>query len=337
MKCTAGELARYLDATLEGDSSVEIHGVSSPENARPSDLIYAEAEKHLARAAESQAQCVLAPVGARLQGKTVIETKDPKLAFAKAARFIIPKAASKGSIHRTAIVSRNARLESLVSVGPYVVIESGAEIGTGTIIEAYCCIGRGAKIGTDARLHPRVTIYPGVRLGNRVEVHAGAVLGGDGFGYVHGDGMHWKFPQVGRLEIGDDVEIGANTTIDRGSLETTQIAKGVKIDNLVQIAHNVEIGEHAIIAAQTGISGSSRVGNHAILGGQVGIADHCTIEESAVVGAQAGVPTGKTIPKGVTVWGTPARPLERFKEQYALFARLPDLVERVRKLEKSDE
>jgi UDP-3-O-[3-hydroxymyristoyl] glucosamine N-acyltransferase len=170
-----------------------------------------------------------------------------------------------------------------------------------------------------------------------VEVHSGAVIGSDGFGYVFGhasgEDRYWKFPQVGRIEIADDVEIGANTTIDRGSLETTQIAAGVKIDNLVQVAHNVRIGEHTVIAAQTGISGSSTIGKRAIIGGQVGIADHCKLEDGAIAGAQAGIPTGKTIRSGQIVWGTPARPLEKFKEQYAWFARLPELAERVRKLE----
>src|SRR4029077_9480400 len=162
---------------------------------------------------------------------------------------------------------------------------------------------------------------------------SGAVIGSDGFGYVFGEGRYWKFPQVGRVEIADDVEIGANSTIDRGSLESTQIATGVKIDNLVQIAHNVRIGEHTVIAAQTGISGSSTIGKHVLIGGQVGIADHCTLEDGAIAGAQAGIPTGKTIRRSQIVWGTPARPLEKFKEQYAWFARLPELAERVRKLE----
>src|SRR5262249_22263719 len=179
------------------------------------------------------------------------------------------------------------------------------------------------------------TLYPGVRLANRVVVHAGTVLGSDGFGYVFGEGKHWKFPQLGTLEIGDDVEIGANTTIDRGALDATQIGGGVKIDNLVQVAHGVRIGEHTIVAAQSGISGSSMLGKGVVLGGQVGVADHCHIEDGAVAGAQAGIPSHKRIRSGQAVWGTPARPLHKFKEQYAWFARLPELVERLRKLERA--
>lgn len=170
-------------------------------------------------------------------------------------------------------------------------------------------------------------------MANRVELHAGVVVGGDGFGYVFGEGRHWKFPQVGGIEIGDDVEIGCNTTIDRGSLDTTRIGNGVKIDNLVQVAHNVRIGEHTVIASQTGISGSSTLGKNVLVSGQVGIGDHCSIEDGALLGGQAGILNGKTIRGGQIVWGTPARPLDKFKAQYALFARLPKLEERVRKLE----
>jgi UDP-3-O-[3-hydroxymyristoyl] glucosamine N-acyltransferase len=194
-------------------------------------------------------------------------------------------------------------------------------------------LGRGARVGQDCRLHPRVTLYAGARLGNGVEVHSGAVIGGDGFGYVFAEGQHCKFPQIGSVEIGDDVEIGCNSTIDRGSLEATQIATGVKIDNLVQVAHNVRIGRNSVLAAQVGVSGSCTIGAQVLIGGQVGIAPHCTLEDDAIIGAQAGIPSGKTIRRGQTVWGTPARPFARFKEQYGWLSRLPELAERVRKLE----
>ena len=189
-------------------------------------------------------------------------------------------------------------------------------------------------VGRGSRLHPRVTLYAGVKIGERVVVHSGAVIGADGFGYVYGEGKHWKFPQVGTVEIGDDVEIGANTTIDRGSLGVTRIGRGVKIDNLVQVAHNVQVGEHSIVAAQTGISGSSVLGHHVISGGQVGIADRVHIEDGAILGAQAGIPTGKTIRAGETVWGTPARPIEKFKEQYGWLSRLPSLGRKMKEMGK---
>jgi len=335
MTRTAGELAEFLGVELSGNPHAMLSGVASPERAGASDLIYLASPRHAQRVAESPALCVIVPPGVRLVTKTTLEAKDPKFAFAKAAPWLSPAPVPQPTVHPTAIIVSNAKLAASVHLGPYVVIEEGVEIGEGTAVEAFCFVGRGARIGENCRLHPRVTLYPGAHLGNRVEVHSGAVIGADGFGYVYGEGRHWKFPQIGGVEIGDDVEIGANATIDRGSLETTQIGAGVKIDNLVQVAHNVKIGENAILAAQTGVSGSSTLGKGVVVGGQVGIADHCTIEDGAIVGAQAGIPTGKTIRSGQTVWGTPARPLEKFKEQYAWFARLPDLAARVRKIEES--
>jgi UDP-3-O-[3-hydroxymyristoyl] glucosamine N-acyltransferase len=333
MTRTAGELAKYLGAKLEGDPHASVSGVAGPERARAGDLIYFDSPRHEKRAADSDAKCVVARLGVRMPGKTVLEVSDPKFAFAKAAEWLLPASVPAAGIQSTAIIAANAKVAANVSIGPYVVIEEGAEIGTGTVIEAFCFLGRGVRLGESCRLHPRVTLYAGSRLGNRVEVHSGAVIGGDGFGYVFGEGRHRKFPQIGIVRIGDDVEIGANATIDRGSLDDTIIGNGVKIDNLVQVAHNVQIGEHSVVAAQTGISGSSTVGKKAVIGGQVGIADHCKIEDGAIVGAQAGIPSGKTIRGGHTVWGTPARPLEKFKEQYGWWARLPQLAERVRRLE----
>lgn len=330
---TAGELANYLGATIRGDANLEITGVASPERASPEDLIYVDSPRHVDRAQESAAQCVIADARTQLSGKTIIEAREPKFAFAKAASWLLPKKTPLAVIHSTAIVPPSARVATGVSIGAYVVVEDDVEIGANTVIEPFCFLGRDTRVGEDCWLHPRVTLYAGAHLGNRVEIHSGVVIGGDGFGYVFGEGRHWKFPQIGGVEIGDDVEVGCNTTIDRGSLDSTEIARGAKIDNLVQVAHNVKIGEDTVVAAQTGISGSSMLGKRVIVGGQVGIADHCTLQDGAVAGAQAGIPTGKTIRSGQTVWGTPARPLDRFKEQYAWFARLPELAERLRNLE----
>ena len=298
MTHTAGELAEYLRARIQGDAHTPISGVASPERARPEELIYVDSPRHAERAGVSAARCVLASTGTLLSGKTVLEVENPKLAFAKAAVWLIPRPPLRAEIHPTAIVSATARLAPNIRIGPYVVIEDNVEIGTGTAIDAFCFLGRGARVGADCRLHPRVTLYAGARLGNSVEVHSGAVIGGDGFGYVFGEGRHIKFPQIGTVEIGDEVEIGCNTTIDRGSLEATQIGTGVKIDNLVQVAHNVQIGRNTVVAAQVGISGSCTVGTQVMIGGQVGIAPHCTLEDDAIIGAQAGIPTGKTIRRG---------------------------------------
>lgn len=333
MSRNAGELATYLEGILEGDAGLQITGVASPERARSEDLIYVDSPRHVERAQNSAARCALVDLRIRLVGKTIIEVANPKFAFAKAATWVISKHKPSEVIHATAIVASSARVGANVSIGAYVVIEDEADIGANTAIEPFCFVGRSARVGENCWLHPRVTLYAGARLGNRVEVHSGAVIGGDGFGYVFGEGGHWKFPQIGDVEIGDDVEIGCNATIDRGSLDSTQIANGAKIDNLVQVAHNVKIGEHTIVAAQTGISGSSTLGKNVVVGGQVGIADHCTLQDGAIAGAQAGIPTGKTIRGGQVVWGTPARPLGKFKQQYAWFARLPELAERLRALE----
>jgi UDP-3-O-[3-hydroxymyristoyl] glucosamine N-acyltransferase len=333
MTRTAGELANYLDATVAGDAGVQLAGVASPEGARATDLIYADSPKYADRAAKSSARCVLAPRGMRLAGKTIIECIEPKLAFAKAATWLLPAPAPLPIVHPTAVIPASARLGPKVSIGAYVVIEADAEVGANTLIEPFCFLGRGSRVGENCWLHPRVTLYAGARVGNRVELHAGATIGSDGFGYVFGEGRHWKFPQMGGLEIGDDVEIGAGTTIDRGSLDSTLIGDGVKIDNLVHIAHNVKIGARTLILAQAGISGSCTIGNDVIVGGQVGMGDHCTLEDGARVASGAGILTGKIIRAGHTMWGTPARPLEKFKEQYAWLSRLPELGRRLRKLE----
>ncbi|HJZ51530.1 MAG TPA: UDP-3-O-(3-hydroxymyristoyl)glucosamine N-acyltransferase [Candidatus Acidoferrales bacterium] len=334
MAHTAGELAEYLGAEIRGDAQAQIVGLASPEGAGAEDLIYVDSERHADRAERSVACCVIVPTHMTLAGKTLLEVANPKLAFAKAAAWLVPKPPLRPEIHPTAIVAATARLAPNIRVGPYVVIEDEVEIGSGTAVDAFCFVGRSAHVGQNCRLHPRVTLYPGARLKDRVEVHSGVVIGGDGFGYVFGDNRHVKFPQIGSVEIDDDVEIGCNSTIDRGSLDRTHVGVGVKIDNLVQIAHNVGIGENSVIAAQTGISGSSILGAGVVVGGQVGIADHCKLEDGSIVGAQAGVPTGKTIRRGQTVWGTPARPIERFKEQYGWISRLPQLAERLAKLEK---
>ncbi len=333
MNSTAKDVAQAIGAKVEGDGTLQLSGVAAPERAGSHDLIYIEAAKHSERAVASQAACVVAGEGIPLPGKTVLRSAQPKVAFAKAATILLEQRPIASGVHPTAIVAPLARVAANVGIGPYAVIGEDTHIGGGTQIGAHCVIGTGCWIGENCRLHPRVTLYSGVRLGSQVEIHAGAVVGADGFGYAFDGERYWKFPQAGLVEIGDDVEIGANATVDRGSLDDTRIGAGVKLDNLVHVGHNVQIGVHSVVAAQTGISGSSKLGHHVVCGGQVGIADHCTLEDCSIAGAQAGIPTGKTIRSGQTVWGTPARPLEKFKAQYAWFARLPELAERVKKLE----
>jgi len=331
---TAGDLARFLGCALEGEENLSLKGVASPEAAAPDDLIYLDSIRHQERVAHSSARCVITSPDLRLSGKTLILDARPKMAFARAAAWLLPPAPLAQGVHPTAVVAESARLSGSAAVGPFAVIEQEVKVGEGAQIGAFCFVGRGALVGDGCRLHPRVTLYPGVKIGRNVTIHSGAVLGCDGFGYVTEQGKHWKFPQVGALEIADDVEIGANTTIARGSLKVTRLGAQAKLDNLVHVAHNVQIGERTLIAAQTGVAGSSVIEDDVVIGGQVGIADNCRLEAGCVAGAQAGIPSGKVIRRGQTVWGTPARPIERFKEQYGWFARLPELAERVRDLEK---
>ena len=271
-------------------------------NAGPDDLSYAE-EKFHGGVGLSRAGCVIVGSG-EWPSKTVIIARNPKLAFARAAAWLLAEPADDAGIHPSATVAPDATLGNRVRIGAGAVIEPGAVIGTSTIIEAGCYIGRDTTIGNYCVLYPRVVIYKKVEIGNRVTIHAGAVIGADGFGFVREGAAHIKFPQVGKVIIEDDVEIGANTCIDRGSLETTVIRRGVKLDNLIQIAHNVQIGEHTVIAAQTGISGSSTVGAQCLIGGQ------------------GGVLNGKHIRGGEVLWGTPVRPLKQFLLQQAHLARL---------------
>jgi UDP-3-O-[3-hydroxymyristoyl] glucosamine N-acyltransferase len=333
MMQTTKSLAEAVGARLEGDGAVEVRGVAAPERAGAHDLIYVEKAKHAERAAASAALCVIAAENIALPGKTVLRSAQPKVAFARAAALILGKAPLATGIHPTAIVAPLARVSASASIGPFAVISEDARIGEGTQIGAHSVIGAGCWIGDDCRIHPRVTLYAGVRIGDRVEIHSGAVIGADGFGYAQGEGCYWKFPQAGIVEIADDVEIGANTTIDRGSLEDTRIGEGVKLDNLVHIAHNCQIGAHTVMAAQVGLSGSCEFGKHVVVGGQAGFGEQCYLEDGAVIGGQSGVLGGKVVRSGQTVWGTPARPLEKFKEQFAWQARLPELAARIKELE----
>jgi UDP-3-O-[3-hydroxymyristoyl] glucosamine N-acyltransferase len=333
MEFTARELADSIGAQLEGDTRLRISGCASVASARPGDLVYVDSPKHLDAAAQSRAACVVLGADMTLRGKTLLRVKNPRLAFAQAIELVLPAENIVEGIHSTAIVAPTAKLGPDVAIGPYAVIEDGVEIGAGTQIGAHSFLGRGAKLGSGCRIHPRVTIYSNVRLGANVAVHSGAVIGSDGFGFVPTENGFVKFPQRGTVEIEDDVEIGANTTIDRAALDATRIARGVKIDNLVQIAHNNEIGEHTVIAAQAGIAGSSFVGKNVIIGGQVGISDHCRIGDGAILVSQSGVAAGKVIRPGMMMFGSPVRPMDKAVEILGLIGRLPELAKRVKRLE----
>jgi UDP-3-O-[3-hydroxymyristoyl] glucosamine N-acyltransferase len=307
-------------------SAIEIGGVAAASNAAADQLVFAESEAALADAQASRAGAIVASrsVAGNATAKPLLLVSHPKLAFARAAELLRAEKPQEG-IHPSAVVDASASLEEGVYIGPNAIVREHAVIGAHSQIEAGVVVGAGVRIGRNCRIYPRIVLYPGTALGDRVIVHAGAVLGSDGFGYVRDDanGEYTKFPQQGRLIIEDDVEIGANTTIDRGALEETRIGRGTKLDNLVHVGHNVTIGRNVVIAAQTGISGSSTIGDGAIVGGQVGIADHVEIGPDAILGAQAGIPSGKRIHgPGIVFWGTPARPIKDYLKELATLARL---------------
>jgi UDP-3-O-[3-hydroxymyristoyl] glucosamine N-acyltransferase len=331
---TADQIARLLGGKLHGDSSREIRDVAGLMDAGPDALTYADGAKALQKAAQTRAGMILVPEGAAVEGQTTVAVAHPKLAFIRAAEALRPAAAYPPGIHPSAVIAPDAVLPEDVSVAANVVIERGAKIGEGTRLSAGVFVGEGVQIGSHCVLHPRVTLYPGAQLGNRVILHAGVVVGSDGFGYVFAEGKLHKFPQLGKVIVEDDVEIGSNSTIDRGSLGVTVIGQGTKIDNLCQIAHNVRIGRHSVIAAQVGISGSTDIGECVVLGGQVGIADHVRLEDHVMIGGAGAVFPGKVIRKGSAVWGNPVRPLAEYKRINACLSRLPELITKVKELER---
>jgi UDP-3-O-[3-hydroxymyristoyl] glucosamine N-acyltransferase len=311
-----------------GDDSLEISGVASIDSAGEGDLVFVDDEKHLAAALQSRATAVIAGAFAASvsSDKPLLIADHPKLVFARAARLLqsAPSVSSHADMHATAVVDLSATLGSGVVVDAHAVVGSQAQIGDHTRIGAGCVISAGVKIGRQCEIYPNVTIYAGTTLGDRVIVHAGAVLGSDGFGYVRdrATGHYEKFPQVGSLVIEDDVEIGANTTIDRGALDETRIRRGAKIDNLAHIGHNCQIGEDVVIAAQTGLSGSITIENGVVLGGQVGIGEHARVCEGVMLGGQGGVLPNKVLRgKGMAFWGTPAQPLRQYLKQLATLAK----------------
>ena len=331
---TLGELIHQLGGTLvQGSASLEIESVGSHEEAGLDCLVFADPPTTVLQALSSQAgAAVLAPGAAAAypNALSVVEAKQPRLWFARAAKLLNPPPSGKG-IHPTAVVAQTAILGEGVTIGPLAVVEEGASIGARSNIRAGAVIGKAVDIGQDCQIYPRAVLYGGTHLGNRVIVHAGAVLGADGFGYVRDSttGAYTQFPQQGTLVIEDDVEIGANSTIDRGALAETRIRRGVKIDNLVHVGHNCDIGEDVILVMGTGISGSSTVGKGAVLAGQVGIGDHAHVGPGVILGGQAGVLSGKTITNesvgvkpGTVLWGTPARPLTQVLREIAVLARL---------------
>ncbi|MDT4896059.1 MAG: UDP-3-O-[3-hydroxymyristoyl] glucosamine N-acyltransferase [Acidobacteriota bacterium] len=329
---TVTELAAHVGGRVRGDSERLIRGLAKLESAGEGEIAFIEDRRLLESARESQASCLIVPEGAQVEAACVIEVKHPKLAFALIAEILHPPKRDDAGIHPTAIVAESVNVGENVSVGAWVSVGERTLVGEGTQIRAGAVIGEDVSIGRDCVIHPHVVLYDRITLGDRVILHAGVVVGADGFGYVPDEqNFRHKFPQIGTVVIGDDVEIGAGTCIDRGALGETRIGCGTKIDNLVQIAHNVCVGERVVIAAQTGISGSSIIEDDAIIGGQVGMGDHARVESGAIIGSKAGILPGKIVRAGVW-WGIPVQPLDEYKRLNAHMNRLPQMREEIKEL-----
>jgi len=330
------ELADRIGARLVGGGDVPVHGIAPIESAGAGQVTFLANPKYLRFVGESRAEAIIVkdPVeGARTR---FLVTDNPYLAFARAVELFHPAARPAAGISPLASLHPSARIGREVTVFPFVAVAEGATVGDRSVLHPGVFVGEGAKVGDDCLLHPNVVVYAGVRIGSRVILHAGCVIGSDGFGFAPTEKGYRKIPQVGTVEIEDDVEIGANTTIDRAALGVTRVSRGTKLDNLVQVGHNVVIGEDTVIAGQTGISGSCRIGGRVMMGGQVGVAGHLEIGDGVMVGAKTGVVSSLAASESRAWTGIPAMPHRTWLRLAKLLPKLPELFRRVKKLERSD-
>jgi UDP-3-O-[3-hydroxymyristoyl] glucosamine N-acyltransferase len=332
MPFTVAEVAKHLQGETLGDASTKLTGFAPADKAGPGDLTFAENETFFTTAEKSDASAIIVGSQFNSKKKVLIRVKNARVAFAKALELFFPEIRPPAGVHSSAVVAASAKVDPTAHIGPHCVIGEQTCVGARTVLHGSSFVGADCKLGDDIVLFPNVTLYPHTELGSRVRVHAGTVIGSDGFGYVQDGGIHRKVPQIGSVFIGDDVEIGANVTIDRGALGPTVIGKGTKIDNLVQIAHNVQIGENCLIIAQVGVAGSTKMGNYVVLAGQVGLAGHLKLGNRVTVAGQSGVM--HDIPDGETWLGSPAMPDKAMKRQFIALRQLHDLFKRVAALEK---
>jgi UDP-3-O-[3-hydroxymyristoyl] glucosamine N-acyltransferase len=329
---TAAQIAKELDGEVVGDGATPLTGFAPATTAKAGDLTFAENEDFFLKAEESAAAAILIDGPRATARKVLIRVANARIAFARVLPLFFPEPALPPGIHPSAVVAASARVDPAAHIGPHCVIGENVVIGPHAVLRGGNHVGDNCVIGAQSHLFPNVVLYPRTEIGRRVRLHAGAVIGADGFGYVFDSGAHRKVPQVGQVIIQDDVEIGANTTIDRGALGPTIIGKGSKIDNLVQIAHNVTLGEHCLLVAQVGIAGSTRIGSYATLAGQVGVAGHLNIGSKVIIAAQSGVM--RDIPEGEKWLGAPAQPDRQAKRQMIALQHLPELIRRVGELER---
>jgi UDP-3-O-[3-hydroxymyristoyl] glucosamine N-acyltransferase len=329
---TTAEIAKLLQGEVLGDAAATLTGFAMADRAQPGDLTFAETEEFFAAAENSAATAIIADARFSSTKKILIRVPNARIAFAKVLALFFPEPKFSAGIHATAVVAASAQIDPSAHIGPHCTVGERVKIGAHCVLQAGNFIGEDSTLGDETNLFPNVTIYPRTETGRRVRIHAGTVIGSDGYGYVLDGGVHRKVPQIGNVIIGDDVEIGANTTVDRGALGATVIGKGTKIDNLVQIAHNVQIGEHCIIIAQVGIAGSAKLGNYVVLAGQAGIGGHLKLGNQVTICAQSGVMTD--VPDGEKWLGAPAQPDKQVKRQMIAIQRLPDLLKKVAVWEK---
>lgn len=333
MTFTAQEIAQHLGGAVIGDAATRLTGFAPASSAKAGDLTFAENAGYFAAAEQSAASAILVSGDFTSVAKTLIKVPNARAAFAQVLPLFFPERAPAAGVHPSAVVAASARVAATAHVGPHCVIGENVVIGERCVLHGGNHLGEGARLGDDVRLFPNVVLYAGTQVGSRVRIHSGTVIGADGFGYVFHDGRHVKIPQVGNVVVQDDVEIGSNVCVDRAALGSTVIGRGTRIDNLVQVAHNVVIGEHCLILGEVGIAGSTRLGNYVTIASQAGIAGHLTIGDRAVVMAQAGVMTD--IPPGERYIGAPAGPDRQMKRQMIAMTQLPDLIKRVRALERA--
>jgi UDP-3-O-[3-hydroxymyristoyl] glucosamine N-acyltransferase len=333
MSIRADAIAQQLDGQVIGNPALELHGFAPADKSRPGDLTFAENATYFARACQSAASAILVDndYGGSTD-KTLIRVDSARIAFARVLPLFFPEPKPAPGVHSSSVIDPTATIDPSAYVGPHCVVEANTRIGPGCVLHGGNHVGPGCVLGADCHLFPRVVLYSRCQLGDRVRIHAGTVVGSDGFGYVLDNGHHRKVPQVGQVIIQDDAEIGSNVTIDRGALGSTIIGRGTKVDNLVQIAHNVTFGEHCLVVAQVGVAGSTKLGNYVTLGGQVGLSGHLKIGNRAAVAAQSGVM--HDIPDGEKWFGYPAQPDRRTKRQILAIQQLPQLLRRVTELER---
>ena len=329
------ELAERVNGRVVGDGAVVIERVADLANAGVGEIAYLDNEKFFGAATESKAACLIIPRDAKgtFKSPALIEVSNPKLAFALVAEILHPPVRREPSIHPSAVIAETADIALTTFIGPQVYIGEYARVGAYTRIEAGVVIGANVTVGDECVLHPNVVLYDGVSLGNGVIFHVGVCIGADGFGYVRDNMGYHKFPQIGTVVIEDNVELGAYTCVDRAALGRTRIGRGTKLDNMVHVGHNCDIGERVVIAAQTGISGSVVIEDDAVIGGQVGFGDHTRVQKGAVIGSKAGILPGKIVRPGVW-WGIPVQPLADYKRMNAHIGRLPQMREEIRELRK---